>query len=173
VTGDPRKPEQTRETDTADFGNLPVDRLPPDAPDLGSAAVDTPPRQSLDEVAHDPDADRGARAVAEAYATALTKGLAADAADLHAEHAAIFTTDEQLNGRRAVLDWHEALFRRGGLRASAEDWGNDTARLNVDGPSGPWTVELSFDASGRIGTARWLRPETAALPEEERIRKAL
>jgi hypothetical protein len=33
-------------------------------------------------------------------------------------------------------------------------------------------VELAFDASGRIGTARWLTAAEAALPQEERERTA-
>jgi hypothetical protein len=33
-------------------------------------------------------------------------------------------------------------------------------------------VELAFDASGRIGTARWLTPAEADRPQEERERTA-
>jgi hypothetical protein len=33
-------------------------------------------------------------------------------------------------------------------------------------------VELSFDASGRIGTARWLTPTEAVQPQERRERTA-
>ena len=38
--------------------------------------------------------------------------------------------------------------------------------------AGRFVVELAFDASGRIGTARWLTPPEADMPQEERERTA-
>ena len=49
---------------------------------------------------------------------------------------------------------------------------DDAARLEVASAAGRFVVELSFDASGRIGTARWLTPEEAGRPQEERERSA-
>jgi hypothetical protein len=165
---------QRDERDTAELADLPVDRLPPDAPDEAIAAVDeAPPGQPLDRLAHDRDAERGPRAVLEGYATALADGLPRAAADLFAENAAVYSEDRQVNGRAAILRWHETLIGRGALHARPSGQGNDTARLEVDGPLGPRIVELAFDASGRIGSARWLRPESAAVEQEERTRRAL
>jgi len=42
----------------------------------------------------------------------------------------------------------------------------------MDTPDGPRIIELAFDASGRIGTARWLTQEEAAQPQERRERTA-
>lgn len=166
--------ERPHEPDTAELADLPVDRLPPDAPDEAVAAVDEAPAgQSLEGLAHDRHAERGPRAVLEGYAAALAEGLPAAAADLFAENAAVYSETEQVNGRAAILRWHESLLGGGGIRARPEGQGNDTARLEVEGPSGPRVVELSFDAAGRIGSARWLRPGTAALGQEERTRRAL
>jgi hypothetical protein len=160
--------------DTAELADLPVDRLPPDAPDEAIAAVDEAPEgQSLERLAHDADAERGPRAVLEGYAVALVDGLPRVAADLFAESAAVYSEDRQVNGRAAILRWHEALLARGALRATPAGQGNDTGRLEVDGPFGRRVVELAFDAAGRIGSARWLHPDTAALDQEERTRRAL
>ena len=48
----------------------------------------------------------------------------------------------------------------------------DGGRLEVDSSSGRFVVELAFDASGRIGTARWLTPAEASQPQEQRERTA-
>jgi hypothetical protein len=165
---------RSHEGDTADLANLPVDRLPDDAPDEAVAAVDEVPRgQSLDRLAHDPNARRGARAMLEGYATALVDGKASAASDLFAENAAVYSEERQINGRGEILRWHEELLGRGKLSARAVGQGNDTARLDVEGPSGRRVVELAFDATGRIGSARWLRPDSAALGQEERTRRTL
>jgi hypothetical protein len=165
---------ERHEPDTAELADLPVDHLPPDAPDEAIAAVDEAPAgQSLDELAHDPEAERGSRAVLEGYAAALVDGLPRPAADLFAEHAVVYSEDQQVNGRAAILRWHEALARRGALHARPAGQGNDAGRLEVDGPFGRRVVELAFDAAGRIGSARWLRPEGAALGQEERTRRGL
>jgi hypothetical protein len=44
--------------------------------------------------------------------------------------------------------------------------------LEVDSATGRHVVELAFDASGRIGTARWLTPDEAGQSQEERERTA-
>ena len=46
------------------------------------------------------------------------------------------------------------------------------AASEVDSAAGQFVVELAFDASGEIGTARWLTAAEAALPQEERERTA-
>src|ERR671911_625213 len=100
--------------ETARLADLPVEGLPEDAPEAAYAATDEAPA-GLDpvETAHDPDAERGPKAVMTAYADALGAGDA-----------------------------------------------------------GLVVVELAFDASGRIGTARWLTPPEADMPQEERERTA-
>jgi hypothetical protein len=42
----------------------------------------------------------------------------------------------------------------------------------MDTPDGPRIIELAFDASRRIGTARWLTREEAAQPQKRRERTA-
>jgi hypothetical protein len=107
-----------------------------------------------------------------AYASALDAGDAGLAADLFAENALLTSADERLSGRSGIAGWHEDLLARGTVHATPSGQGNDTGRLEVDGPSGRYVVELAFDASGRIGTARWLTPAEADLPQEERERTA-
>ena len=124
------------------------------------------------ETAHDPEAERGPKAVMTAYASALDAGDAGLAADLYAENGLLTSADESLTGRSGITGWHEDLLARGGVRAVPASTGNDTGRLEVDGPTGRQVVELAFDASGRIGTARWLTPAEADLPQEERERTA-
>jgi hypothetical protein len=54
------------------------------------------------------------------------------------------------------------------VTATPTGQGNDAGRLEVDSGAGRWVVELALDAAGRIGTARWLSPAEADLPQEER-----
>jgi ketosteroid isomerase-like protein len=156
------------------LADLAVDGVPPDAPERGSAAVDTAPVDpDPAATAHDPEADRGARTVLAAYAAALSAGDAAQAADLFAEQGTVWTEGEQHPGREAVRRWHEQLLAGGAVRAEPAGQGNDTGRLEVHGVGGVRAVELAFDASGRIGSARWLAVDAARLPQEERTRRAL
>jgi hypothetical protein len=124
------------------------------------------------ETAHDPEAERGPETVTAAYASALAAGDAGLAADLYAENGLLTSADERLRGRSGIAGWHEDLVRRGPVRARAAGQGNDRSRLEVDSAAGRFVVELAFDASGRIGTARWLTPEEANLPQEQRERTA-
>ena len=162
------------EAGTERLADLAVDRLPPDAPERGSAAVDSAPADP-DPVAtaHDPGADRGPRTVMTAYASALADGAASAAAELFAENGAVYTETEQHIGRAAVLGFHESLLADGPVTAHPAGQGNDAGRLEVEGPGSVRAVELSFDASGRIGTARWLAQRNLSLPQEERVRRAL
>ena len=107
-----------------------------------------------------------------AYASALDAGDAGLAADLYAENALLTSADERLTGRSGIAGWHEDLLARGGVSAVPAGTGNDTGRLEVDGPTGRHVVELAFDAAGRIGTARWLTPDEAGQAQEERERTA-
>ena len=105
----------------------------------------------------------------------MTEELGGDAglaAGLYAEHALLTSADERLTGRPGIAGWHEELLSRGAVTARPAGQGNDTGRLDVDGPTGRYVVELAFDASGRIGTARWLTPEEATMAQEERERSA-
>jgi hypothetical protein len=154
-------------------GSLPVEDLPDDRPGPPYAAADQAPREpDLDTAAHDPDAPRNPRLVMQAYANALGGGDASAAAAVYAQNAAVFTEDGQVNGREEILRWHERLLGAGAVHAEPVGQGNDAGRLNVHGPGGDRVVELAFDASGRIGSARWLRPESAAASQEDRIRRA-
>jgi hypothetical protein len=162
------------EPGTEDLADLPVGGLPPDAPERAAAAVDSaPPDPDPAVTAHDPDADRGARTVMTAYTAALADGSAAAAADLFAETGAVYTETEQHAGRDAVRGFHETLLADGPIAAHPAGQGNDTGRLELDGDGPVRAVELAFDASGRIGSARWLGEQAAALPQEERTRRAL
>ena len=107
-----------------------------------------------------------------AYASALDAGDAGLAADLYAENGLLSSADEQITGRAGIAGWHEDLLRRGRVTVTPAGQGNDTGRLEVDSAAGHHVVELAFDASGRIGTARWLTPAEADLPQEERERTA-
>jgi hypothetical protein len=159
--------------ETARLADLPVEGLPEDAPDAPSAATDEVPH-GLDAVqtAHDPEAERGPKAVMTAYASALGAGDAALAADLYAANGLLTSADERLSGRPGILGWHEDLLGRGPVAAHPAGQGNDRSRLEVDSAAGRFVVELAFDASGRIGTARWLTPQEANRPQEERERTA-
>jgi hypothetical protein len=159
--------------ETARLADLPVEGLPADAPDRPSAATD-PPQGEVDpaEAAHEPGAERSPRAVMEAYAAALRAGDAGLAADLYAENGLLTSADERLSGRSAIAGWHEDLLARGAVTTRPSGQGNDAGRLEVTSPAGPFIVELSFDASGRIGTARWLTQAEAERPQEERERTA-
>jgi hypothetical protein len=161
------------ERETARLADLPVEGLPEDAPDTPSAATDEVPAD-LDpvETAHDPRAERGPGAVTTAYASALAAGDAGLATDLYAEHGLLTSADERIWGRSGIAGWHEDLLRRGRVVATPAGQGNDRSRLEVDSAAGRYVVELAFDASGRIGTARWLAPAEADLPQEERERTA-
>ena len=111
-------------------------------------------------------------AVMTAYASALDAGDAGLAADLYAENSLLASADERLSGRPGIAGWHEDLLARGAVTASPSGQGNDTGRLEVEGPAGRYVVELAFDAAGRIGTARWLTPAEAGPPQEQRERTA-
>jgi hypothetical protein len=159
--------------ETARLADLPVEGLPEDAPDTPSAAADAAPAD-VDpvETAHDPEAERGPKAVMTAYASALDAGDARLAAGLYAENGQLTSADERISGRPGINGWHEDLLRRGPVTARPAGQGNDRGRLDVDSAAGRFVVELAFDASGRIGTARWLTPAEADLPQEERERTA-
>jgi hypothetical protein len=161
------------ERETARLADLPVEGLPEDAPDVPSAATDElPPDLDPVAMAHDPRAERGPRAVTTAYASALAAGDADVATDLYAENGLLTSADERIWGRAGIAGWHEDLLRRGPVTASPAGQGNDRSRLAVDSAAGRFVVELAFDAAGRIGTARWLTPAEADLPQEERERTA-
>jgi hypothetical protein len=161
------------ERETARLADLPVEGLPEDAPEAPYAATDeAPPDLDPASMAHDPGAERGPKAVATAYAEALGAGDAGLAADLYAEHGLLTSADERISGRAGIAGWHEDLLRRGPVTATPAGQGNDAGRLEVDSAAGRYVVELAFDASGRIGTARWLSPAEADLPQETRERSA-
>jgi hypothetical protein len=111
-------------------------------------------------------------AVMTAYASALDAGDAGLAADLYAENSLLASADERISGRSGISGWHEDLLRRGQVTARPAGQGSDRGRLEVDSAAGRFVVELAFDASGRIGTARWLTPAEAGLPQEQRERTA-
>ena len=116
--------------------------------------------------------DQGPTPVMVAYASALEAGDAGLAAGLFAENGLLASADERVGGRAGIAGWHEDLLSRGAVTTSPSGEGNDTGRLDVDGPTGRHVVELAFDASGRIGTARWLTRDEATQPQEERERTA-
>jgi SnoaL-like domain len=159
--------------ETARLADLPVEGLPEDAPEAPYAATDAAP-DGLDPqaTAHDPEAERGPKAVMAAYVAALDAGDAALAADLYAENSLLTSADERISGRAGISGWHEDLLGRGRVTARPAGQGNDGGRLEVDSAAGRFVVELAFDASGRIGTARWLTPGEAERPQEERERTA-
>jgi hypothetical protein len=107
-----------------------------------------------------------------AYASALAAGDAGLATDLYAENGLLTSADERISGRAGIAGWHEDLLRRGRVEATPAGQGNDGGRLEVDSAAGRFVVELAFDASGRIGTARWLTPAEASQPQEQRERTA-
>ena len=111
-------------------------------------------------------------AVMTAYASALDAGDAGLAADLYAENSLLASADERISGRPGISGWHEDLLRRGQVTARPAGQGNDRGRLEVDSDAGRFVVELAFDPSGRIGTARWLTPAEAGPPQEQRERTA-
>jgi hypothetical protein len=111
-------------------------------------------------------------AVMEAYASALRAGDAGLAADLYATNGVLTSTDERLTGRSGITGWHEDLLARGAVEARQSGQANDTGRLEVSSPAGRFVVELALDASGRIGTARWLTHAEAAQPRGQRERTA-
>jgi hypothetical protein len=154
--------------DTARLAGLPVEELPPDAPDRAQTAVDDVPRD-LDPAAlgRDTGARRDAKAVMAAYAAALGDRDAAVAADLFAENAQVVTPETRLSGREAIAGWHRDLLAIGPVSAEPASQGNDQGRLEITGPGEPLVVELALDASGRIGTARWLTGAHAARPQAE------
>lgn len=159
--------------ETARLADLAVEGLPEDAPEAAYAATDQAPADvDPAETAHDPEAERGPKAVMTAYASALGAGDAGLAADLYAENSLLTSADERISGRPGIAGWHEDLLRRGRVTARPAGQGNDRSRLEVDSAAGRYVVELAFDASGRIGTARWLTAAEANLPQEERERTA-
>ena len=111
-------------------------------------------------------------AVMTAYASALDAGDAGLAADLYAENSLLASADERISGRPGISGWHEDLLRRGQVTARPAGQGSDRGRLEVDSAAGRFVVELAFDPSGRIGTARWLTPADAGPPQEQRERTA-
>ena len=126
----------------------------------------------MDETGGQERAGREPKAVATAYAEALEAGDAGLAADLYAENGLLTSADERISGRAGIAGWHEDLLRRGRVEAIPAGQGNDGGRLEVDSAAGRFVVELAFDASGRIGTARWLTPAEASQPQERRERTA-
>ena len=159
--------------DTARLADLPVEELPPDAPDRAQAATDDVPADLDAEVlAHEADASRDPKAVMAAYAVALEAGDSGLAAELFAERSLLVTPEMRLTGREAIAAWHEELLRGDPVQARPAGQGNDQGRLEVRAPDGPRVVELALDASGRIGTARWLTEEQASRSQEERTRTA-
>jgi hypothetical protein len=165
-----------REQDTADAADLPVEAVPPDSPSQPYAASDAPPeRPDPAEVAGDPDAHRDPRAVMDAYAAALADGDAGLAAGLFAETSLLSFGEggDSVSGREAVAAWHRELLERGAVRVAPTAQGNDAGRLELRTPDGDRVVELSFDAAGRIGTARWLTQAEQRRPQDERERRAL
>ena len=111
-------------------------------------------------------------AVMTAYASALDAGDAGLAADLYAENSLLASADERISGRPGISGWHEDLLRRGQVTARPAGQGSDRGRLEVDSAAGRFVVELAFHPSGRIGTARWLTPAEAGLPQEQPERTA-
>jgi len=167
---------EPREQDTARAADLPVEAVPEDAPTQPYAASDAPPgRPDPAATAGEPDAHRDPRAVMDAYAAALADGDADLAAGLFAEHSLLSfgEGDQGISGRHAVAAWHRELLGRGAVRAAPAAQGNDAGRLELRTPDGDRVVELSFDAAGRIGTARWLTPAEQGRPQDERERRAL
>jgi hypothetical protein len=126
----------------------------------------------MDQTGGQEPVERGPKAVATAYASALAAGDAGLAADLYAANGLLTSADERLSGRSGIAGWHENLLRRGPVTARPAGQGNDASRLEVDSAAGRFVVELAFDASGRIGTARWLTPDEAGLPQEQREQTA-
>jgi hypothetical protein len=160
------------EAGSQQFVDLPVEDLPADAPGRAYAAADAAPAQDPARTAHQATAERSPKAVMAAYAAALGDADAGLAADLYAENGLLTTVDASVNGRQEIRAWHEELLRDGPATAEPSGQGNDTGRLEVRTPSARWIVELSFDASGRVGTARWLTSTAAARPQDERERSA-
>src|SRR4029453_2538456 len=112
--------------ETARLAGLPVEGLPEDAPEVPYAATDrVPPHLAPEAPAHDPGAERGPRAVATAYASALEAGDAGLAADLYAEQGLLTSADERISGRAGIAGWHEDLLRRGRATAAPAGQGND------------------------------------------------
>jgi hypothetical protein len=163
-----------RSEDTARLANLPVENgLPPDAPDRAQAAVDDVPTDLDPEaVAHESAASRDARTVMASYASALSAGDAALAAALFAENGLLVTPAVRLSGRGAIAEWHQDLIDGDGITPELAGQGNDQGRLDVLTLAGPLVVEIALDASGRIGTARWLTREQAGRSQEDRTRTA-
>jgi SnoaL-like domain len=166
-----------REQDTADAADLPVEAVPRDAPTQPYAASDAPApgRPDPAATAGEPDAHRDPRALMDAYAAALADGDAGLAAGLFAEAGTVAfgAGGGSVSGRQAVAAWHRELLGRGAVRVVPAAQGNDTGRLELRTPDGDRVVELSFDAAGRIGTARWLTPAEQRRPQDERERRAL
>ena len=159
--------------ETARLADLAVEGLPEDAPEAAYAATDQAPGDpDPAETAHGPQAERSPKALMTAYASALDAGDAGLAADLYAENGLLTSASERISGRPGIAGWHEDLLRRGRVNARPAGQGNDRSRLEVDSAAGRFVVELAFDASGRIGTARWLTAAEANLPQEERERTA-
>jgi hypothetical protein len=154
-----RTDEFPPEPDTARLAALPVeDPLPTGAPDRARAAADTGAR-------------RDPRSVMAAYASALAQADAGVAASLFAERSLLITPAVRLTGRLAIRQWHDDLLDGDeGVSAELGGQGNDTGRLDVDRVGGRFTVELSLDASGRVGTARWLTQEEASRAQEQQSR---
>ncbi|HZA80659.1 MAG TPA: hypothetical protein VFC13_04200, partial [Actinomycetes bacterium] len=112
--------------ETARLADLPVEGLPEDAPEAPYAATDAAP-DGLDPqaTAHDPEAERGPKAVMAAYVAALAAGDAELAADLYAENGLLTSADERISGRAGIAGWHEDLLGRGPVAATPAGQGND------------------------------------------------
>jgi hypothetical protein len=171
-----RTDEFPPEPDTARLAALPVEEpLPEDAPDRAQAAVDDVP-SDLDPEAlgTDTGARRDPRSVMAAYAAALADADAGVAASLFAENSLLITPAVRLTGRQAIHQWHDDLLDGDeSVTPALSGQGNDKGRLDVETAGGRFVVELSLDASGRIGTARWLTQEEASRAQEEQTRTAI
>src|SRR4029453_10099514 len=129
--------------DTARLADLPVGGRPAAAPEAAYAATDQAPADpDPARTAHDPDAERGPRAVMTAYASAPDAGDAVLAADLYAEHSLLTSADERISGRPGIAGWHEDLLRRGRVTARPAGQGNDGGPLQ------------GGSARGRLGGGR-------------------
>ena len=126
----------------------------------------------MDQTADQAPVGAGPTPIMVTYASALDAGDAGLAAGLFAENALLTSADERLRAAPGSPAGTK-ISSRGAGHGHPSSQGNDAGRLEVDGPTGGYVVELAFDASGRIGTARWLTPGRGhPQPQEERERSA-
>jgi hypothetical protein len=128
-------------------------------------ASDTPDRREPPAVAQEPDTAR--------MADLPVEELPLDAPDR--AQAAVDDVPADLDPAALARDTAARRDARSVMAAGAAagepaGQGNDQGRLEVTGRGDPLVVELALDASGRIGTARWLSGEQRARPQDERPR---